>query len=298
MWKRVVIFQPTNLALLSLFGVFAFLHTVLLSTVHAAQGDEVKVRLVTDGKPIKAGERGRVGVHFTMQPGWHIYWRSSGQLGLPTAVNLAFSKGVTNEELKWPMPHTFSSEVGSTFGYEKEVLVFTDITVPASGEPSTSQITAQVSWLACDVSRCIPGKKMLLSMLDSSLAQAPELFSEAEKLLPAAQQVIPSQSTRTGPIEVAVNQGTGKILRGQFSIGWEVPVSDVSWYPAFPSCLGLKELEIFTKDAVTDIRFGIEPRDAQCRISGLFETVLTYRRPEQPREAANLVLRVKRASSQ
>lgn len=297
MWKRVAIFRPFGSTLFALLGAMALVHAAP-NIVQAAQGDEVKVRLVTDGKPFKAGERGRVGVHFTMQPGWHIYWKYSGQLGLPTTVNLTFSKGVTSGDLRWPAPQTFDSEVGSTYGYEKEVLLFTDVMVPTSGDPLTSQVTAQISWLACDVSRCIPGKKMLLSMLDSSLVQAPELFSKAEKLLPALQQTIPTQSVRKEPIEVVLTQGSGKVLRGQFSIGWEVPVSDVSWYPALPLCLGLKETDVSTGNMVTEIRFGIEPRDDQCRISELVETVLAYQRSTQPREAATLVLRVKRASSQ
>jgi DsbC/DsbD-like thiol-disulfide interchange protein len=291
MRERVLIFPPLGATLLTILFVVCLLQEMPSYTL-ADQGDEVKVRLVMDGKPFKAGEQGRVGLHFSMQPGWHIYWKYSGQVGLPTAINLTFTKGVTGGELQWPTPQTFTSEVGSTYGYEHEVLIFTDVVVPASGDPSTSQITAQVSWLACDVSRCIPGKKMLLAMLDSSLPQVPELFSEAEKQVPAPQQSIPSRSTggRGEPLEVMVTEGQGQVLRGQFSIGWEVPVSNVSWYPALPLCLGLKEIDVLSRDMTTEIRFGIEPRDGQCRIPRLIKTVLVYQRSPQQQEAANLML--------
>ena len=46
----------------------------------------VEAQLLVDAAELRAGQRVLVGVLFEMDPGWHIYWRNSGESGLPTEL--------------------------------------------------------------------------------------------------------------------------------------------------------------------------------------------------------------------
>src|SRR5262250_2054351 len=45
----------------------------------------IELRLLVDPTPAP-GRVARVGVLFTLDPGWHVYWRNPGEAGLPTRL--------------------------------------------------------------------------------------------------------------------------------------------------------------------------------------------------------------------
>ena len=62
------------------------------SFAHAIK-QPVKAALVTDTSSLKHEKKLRLGVLFTMDPGWHIYWKNSGDSGVPTKVEFNLPKG-------------------------------------------------------------------------------------------------------------------------------------------------------------------------------------------------------------
>lgn len=114
----------------------------------------VEARLLIDAGETNPGATVRVGVLFTLDPHWHIYWRNSGQAGLPT--ELVWSGDLLPGELHWPAPDAFSEAGGFivTYGYSDEVLLWADATVPedASG---TLRVSVHADYLAC-ADTCIP----------------------------------------------------------------------------------------------------------------------------------------------
>ena len=64
--------------------------------VLGVSGDRVAAELLVDASSVAPGDRVRVGVLFDLDPGWHIYWRHSGDSGLATM-------------LSWRRPH---AEIG------------------------------------------------------------------------------------------------------------------------------------------------------------------------------------------
>ncbi|QDG51744.1 DUF255 domain-containing protein [Persicimonas caeni] len=148
----------------------------------------VETRLLIDASQVKAGDTVRVGVLYTLDPDWHIYWRNSGDAGLSTDTDLA-SDSATVGELQWPAPHVFVDKAGEvyTFGYSEQVLFFADANVSqdASGEFTVS---AEVDYLACKV-ECIPGNSKLersIPVADETTPAPDEvraLFERAQKNL-------------------------------------------------------------------------------------------------------------------
>ena len=64
-----------------------------------------------------------LGLHFVMQPGWKIYWRSPGDAGFPPEIKWAGSRNLIHAELQWPIPFRFSALGLETLGYENEVVL-------------------------------------------------------------------------------------------------------------------------------------------------------------------------------
>ena len=148
----------------------------------------VKVKLVADVSEVKPGETFKLGAYFEIDPHWHIYWKTPGDSGLPTSIEYTASDGVTIDNIKWPVPKTFSraGEIVD-FGYEGEVLLISDVTVPGNVKPGSQiHIRAYVKWLSCE-EICIPGAQeaeLSLVVSKESRADNTDLFNRWNKLLP------------------------------------------------------------------------------------------------------------------
>ena len=94
-----------------------------------AQGEpNARLTLLFDRASVGPGEPLRVGVLFDLTPGWHMYWRHSGQSGLPTELEWSVADGEVGP-LQWPAPHVFREADGfiTTYGYEGQVLLASEL---------------------------------------------------------------------------------------------------------------------------------------------------------------------------
>ncbi|MEQ1566075.1 MAG: thioredoxin family protein [Myxococcota bacterium] len=129
----------------------------------AARGPEsngkphpVLARLLIDG-PVAPGQTVRVGVHLTQDEGWHTYWKSPGDIGQPTEAAFALLGGPAQATpLAFPIPQRFEQDGMVSFGYDREVLLSTVLTVPATAPAGPTALSADVNWLVC-LTSCIPG---------------------------------------------------------------------------------------------------------------------------------------------
>ena len=98
----------------------------------------------------------RLGVHLEQRENWHTYWKSPGDIGLPTSIDWGVPGGATTGPMDFPVPQRFDQEGIISYGYDGAVLFFTEVTVPAGAATGPTTLTAQASWLVCEVV-CIPG---------------------------------------------------------------------------------------------------------------------------------------------
>jgi DsbC/DsbD-like thiol-disulfide interchange protein len=112
----------------------------------------------------------RLGLHFKLAPGWHVYWKNSGDAGFPPVVELAKNQGLESAEMLWPAPERFELRGGLVaFGYADEV-VYPIRAKLASGAAGPLRISADVDYLVCEVD-CVPYRYTL--SLDQPLGASP-----------------------------------------------------------------------------------------------------------------------------
>lgn len=140
-----------------------FLPIILISMAVLGFNDEipetVKTEFVYDTSLLKSNGVIRVGILYKLYPNWHIYWKNSGDSGLPTKIEFSLPEGFEAGELNWPLPKAFTREGDILdYGYENEVLLWSDIKIPANYSGKSSiPVGLKTKWISCE-EICIPGK--------------------------------------------------------------------------------------------------------------------------------------------
>ena len=155
--------------------------TFALSDLFEEGNQYVKAEIVTDREtlPNHAGATNkspRIGVLFSIKPGWHIYWQNSGDSGSPTQVKWILPENYLASSIRYPAPYKFE-EHGEivTFGYSKKLLLISDLQLPEqASEQLFLKLKAQVNFLACK-RVCLPGrynleKRIAFSQLETEQA--------------------------------------------------------------------------------------------------------------------------------
>ena len=135
----------------------------------------------------------RLGVHLRLAPGWHAYWKNSGDAGFAPVVTWKDVPGLAPPELLWPAPHRFELPGGlEAFGYSDEVVypvraaIATAATPPAGGTGASGgrhgslRLVANVDYLVCKVD-CVPHRYDLA--LDQPLGERAEADPQTAPLL-------------------------------------------------------------------------------------------------------------------
>lgn len=246
-----------------------------------AQRPHVTARLVADTSAVQAGRPFRVGVHLSVDDGWHVYWKNSGDSGLPTRVDLKAPEGFSVGELQWPAPLRYAESGGQTaYGYAEEVLLFATVTPPADATGEVA-LAADADWLVCE-KKCIPGAASLSRSLPIGEA-TPDVAAAFDVMAarvpgPTAQGaeargVLGVSAVRPGDRFVAVFE-----LRG--SAGALAPHADEHVPPFIPEkAQGLELSGVdhrFTEDGALVVRVrGIGGPDTtgEGRVAGLLQAV-------------------------
>lgn len=136
--------------------------------------DAVEVELVADRQSVRAGETVTLGLRMTHAPGWHTYWRHSGDSGLPTVVEPVGPRGSRFDPIQWPAPRRFWVGPLANYGYEGEVLLPFAVHLPTDLASEPTRFEAAAQWLVCR-EVCVPGEARLaltLPMADATAGPA------------------------------------------------------------------------------------------------------------------------------
>ncbi len=174
----------------------------------------VKPALIADVSGIQPGQKFRVGVLYKIEPGWHIYWKYSGDSGIPTKIEWQLPAGFKAGDLQWPLP-VRDKEPGNleVFDYTSDVLLFAEMEAPAVLPPGPITIQAKTDWLVCQ-NLCVPGK----AQLSLNLTGGANTPSDSAALFQKFASLVPKDLT--GPITMGFSRA-GKSL-----------VADVGGVPA------------------------------------------------------------------
>ena len=152
-----------------------------------AKREGVALRLLADHARIAPGATLTAGLSLRHDPGYHTYWRSPGIVGLPTAIEWDLPAGVSAGPILWPGPELSKMGQITVWGYERDVVLLTEIKIAPEFAGKTIPLRAKVSWMAC-ARRCHPGWIELQLEVPVGAAKlvpgAGALISAARKELP------------------------------------------------------------------------------------------------------------------
>lgn len=163
-----------------------------------------------------------LGVHFQLEPGWHIYWTNPGDSGQPPGLHWTLPAGATAGEIQWPRPERLqTSPTIVDYGYKHEVLLMAPVRFSASQpENSKLNIAVDAKWLICR-EICLPDHARLsLSLPLPAQAKArhtARLFARTQALLPRPWPKQWKTTAESHPDEFLVTIVTGHPLtRAEF----------------------------------------------------------------------------------
>ncbi len=125
------------------------------------RAQHLTVELLAPANSIQPGADSLVGLHFTLDKGWHVYWSNAGDSGEAPAIKWNLPQGITAGPMQFPAPRRLPLGPLMDFGYEDEVLFPMTLTAASTLKaPGSAPLTAHVDWLVCR-EVCIPGKAEL-----------------------------------------------------------------------------------------------------------------------------------------
>jgi len=132
-----------------------FFINISTSSPSMAEEKKVVVRLLPEKTALKGGETVTIGVQQKIRQGWHTYWANPGDSGAIARIKWEGVKNIEAAPIQWPMPKRLPMGPLMNFGYEGEVTLLQDITLPQNLPGGAQTITANIDILVCD-EICIP----------------------------------------------------------------------------------------------------------------------------------------------
>lgn len=136
-----------RLLLVLLLGVGGM--TGLAQDPPTSGNDLVKVRVLSDVVNLMPSQQFTIAVEYTIEPGWHIYWRNPGASGTAPVVDISAPDGFEIGALQFPRPRIFGTGADTTYGYDGTVLLMVPLTAPPSLSREDRTFTLELEWLVC-----------------------------------------------------------------------------------------------------------------------------------------------------
>lgn len=215
--QRLLKFLKPVLGLLLFFFFSHFQAFAKSASSNTIENDHTRLRLISSSIAVGDSETLMLGLHFTMKPGWKIYWRSPGDAGYPPSINWEGSKNLENAELLWPVPARFSVLGLETLGYKNEVLFPINIKLKTPGKALLA--IANINYLTCN-EICVPYK----AKLTLDLQNGPKQPSDFVHLINRFAVLVPGNGVAHGvsidSLEVA---GQGKQTELRVTVSSKTP---------------------------------------------------------------------------
>src|SRR2546423_1718783 len=124
------------------------------ASVCAQAAPHSHLRLGLAAEKARPGDEVLAALYFKMEPGWHIFWKNSGQPTLPTVLKWNLPAGVSAGEIQWPLPKKhidrYDSMVSTSYIYEDEVALLVPLQIASNAAAGTFQLSAKIDWQECE----------------------------------------------------------------------------------------------------------------------------------------------------
>jgi DsbC/DsbD-like thiol-disulfide interchange protein len=247
--------------------------------------DPVRAELIAFIDSVRPGTSFTVGVLFTIQPRWHIYWKYSGDAGLPPEIHWQLPDGWSVKDIQWPLPQRFVENGPlTTYGYKDSVLLMAQIIPPLTiKDAALAMINARVNWMVCH-DECIPGKTTLSLNLPISIAAPPAASkSIANSRFAKWSKLLPEESSDQAGIIVNVKSrhidDSGKTAAVTYRIATTHSVGQkiIDWFPAPSQDFAIKKASCKTTGGDTVISFVLHSYAGPIPGGQKLESLLLYK---------------------
>ncbi len=168
---------------LSFLLVFSAGSQAFPGTSKAEKDKYVTIRLLPEKTQAKGGETITVGIHHKIHPGWHTYWVNAGDSGSAAKVKWEGLKGIEAASIQWPVPKRLPMGPLMNFGYEDEVILLQNITLPKDLSDAPQEIKAEIDVLVCH-EICIPESHTASFTINGDEEAVPAAIEMARTQLP------------------------------------------------------------------------------------------------------------------
>jgi DsbC/DsbD-like thiol-disulfide interchange protein len=192
----------------------------------SVQAKHAQLELLAQSAAV-AGQTLRLGVHFQLEKGWHIYWVNPGDSGQPPVFQWQLPPGFSAGSIDWPRPDRMQTSHLADYGYHDDVLLLTQVNVPRNlTNNSRAEIGLDAKWLICR-EVCIADHAHLHLVLPVSAnakedANMAQLFAGAMSRMPKPMPPGWRVSASSGKDSFVLTVATGK------------PVGQAQFFPLQP----------------------------------------------------------------
>ncbi|WP_153770869.1 protein-disulfide reductase DsbD domain-containing protein [Labrenzia sp. CE80] len=183
---------------------FTYLSVLVSSAASAAVTEWASVhggavRLIASG-PLQDGTY-KAGIEFSMEPGWHTYWRFPGEAGIPPMINFEASKNLQKSEVLFPAPSRYDDGFSNSIVYHDAVVLPVIVTPEDAGAPIDLSLSMFFG-ICKDI--CVPGD----ANLSLSLSPDGKTDALATKLIDRDLELVPAAMSNAAPKVLGVDAET------------------------------------------------------------------------------------------
>jgi suppressor for copper-sensitivity B len=149
------------------------------------------VRLITATDNIAASQILEAGLEFRFAKGWHGYWRTPGDAGIPPTVDWSASENISGGDISWPAPHRLVIDELQNSVYENDVVLPVKLFLKQA--QTSARIKASISYAACS-EICVPLQADLTLPLPTGAGGT----SAESVLINSAQKQVPGSPDAAG----------------------------------------------------------------------------------------------------
>ncbi len=110
------------------------------------------VRLITGSDSVSGGTL-EAGLEFRYAPGWHGYWRTPGDAGIPPALDWSASENLRDPAVSWPAPTRLVVAGLQNSVYEGRFVL--PVTLTAADPHAAARLAVSIDYAAC-ANVCVP----------------------------------------------------------------------------------------------------------------------------------------------